>query len=274
MVPYRAILDVDREVVWFVARLLREERRARGTRKGRRSLSCFRQALFALVWFREKVDIPNLGRAFGLSQATSYRYLHEVIDVLAAQAPDLHQALERAVAEGVPHLVLDGKIVVTDRPHVKTTSRKGGEIDLWFAGKNHHFGGNVQSLVTPWGMPLWVSDVLPGNVPDIDAARQLVLPGVRPFTATVPVLADSGYQGAGQGVHTPVKRPKNGRELAPDTQTYNSVLRSVRCLGERAFALLTQRWRTLQHVSLSPNRIGDIAKAVLVLVHFEHGMIM
>jgi hypothetical protein len=37
--------------------------------------------------------------------------------------------------------------------------------------------------------------------------------------------------------------------------------------------LLTQRWRTLQHVTLSPSRIGEIAKAALVLVHFEHGMI-
>ncbi|WP_416986562.1 hypothetical protein, partial [Streptomyces sp. T028] len=28
---------------------------------------------------------------------------------------------------------------------------------------------------------------------------------------------------------------------------------------------LKQRWRTLQHVTLSPSRIGDIARAALVL---------
>jgi len=100
-----------------------------------------------------------------------------------------------------------------------------------------------------------------------------VLDVVRPFTADMPVLADSGYGGAGQGIFTPVKQPKNGAELDVDTRTYNALLRSLRCLRERGFALLTQRWRTLQHVSLSPNRIGDIAKAALVLVHFEHGMI-
>ena len=274
MVPYRAILDVDRELVRFVARLLRDERRARGTRRNTRSLSCYRQALFGLVWFREKVDIPNLGRGFGLSKATAYRYIDEVIDVLAAQAPDLHAALERAKAEGVPHLVLDGKVVDTDRLRVKTTSRKGKEIDLWFAGKTHDFGGNIQAIISDRGIPLWLSDVLPGNVHDLDAARRQVLDVVRPFTAGTPVLADGGYDGAGQGILTPVKRPKNGRELDPDTRTYNSLLRSLRCLGERGFALLTQRWRTLQHVSLSPNRIGDIARAALVLVHFEHGMIM
>ncbi len=48
------------------------------------------------------------------------------------------------------------------------------------------------------------------------------------------------------------------------------LLRSLRCLGERGFALLTGRWRTLQQITVSPSRIGKIAKAALVLTHFEH----
>ena len=56
-----------------------------------------------------------------------------------------------------------------------------------------------------------------------------------------------------------------------NTRTYNMLLRALRCLGERGFALLTQRWRALQHVTASPTKIGDIAKAALVLTHFEHG---
>ena len=47
----------------------------------------------------------------------------------------------------------------------------------------------------------------------------------------------------------------------------------MRRLGERGFALMSQRWRTLQHVMLSPSRIGEIAQAALVLVQFEHRMI-
>jgi hypothetical protein len=271
--PYRAILDVPNELIWFVAGLLRAERRARGTRKNTRLLTCYRQAVFAIIWFRKKPDIPNLGLGFGLSQSTSYRYLDEVIDALAARAPDLHEALERAKADGLPHVILDGKIVDTDRLHAKTMSKKGKEIDLWYAGKIHNFGGNIQALISPRGIPLWVSDVLPGNTHDIEAARQQVLGAARPFAAKMPILADSGYEGAGQGVFTPVKKPKNGRALDIDTQTYNALLRSLRCLGERGFALLSQRWRTLQHVTLSPSRIGSIAKAALVLVHFEQGMI-
>ncbi|MBT8226236.1 MAG: IS5/IS1182 family transposase [Dactylosporangium sp.] len=273
MAPYRAILDVPRELIWFVSRLLGAERQARGTRKNRRSLTCYRQAVFALVWFREKTGITNLGRGFGLAQATSYRYLNEVIDVLAAHAPDLREALERALHDGVPHLILDGKVIDTDRLLVKTVSVKGKPIDLWYAGKTHDFGGNIQAIMSDRGIPLWVSEVLPGNIVDITAARQQVLDIIRPFTAEMPVLADPGYQGAGQGIFTPVKQPKDGRELDLNTRTYNALLRSPRCLGERGFALLAQRWRTLQHVSLSPSRIGSIAKAALVLVHFEHGMI-
>ena len=45
-------------------------------------------------------------------------------------------------------------------------------------------------------MPLWVSDVLPGSTHDLTAARELVLPGARPYLKDLPVLADSGYEGA------------------------------------------------------------------------------
>ena len=56
-----------------------------------------------------------------------------------------------------------------------------------------------------------------------------------------------------------------------DNQTFNMLLRALRCLGERGFALLTGRWRALQHITASPSRIGDIAKAALTLIHFDHG---
>ena len=44
-------------------------------------------------------------------------------------------------------------------------------------------------------------------------------------------------------------------------------------LAQRRERFTAQRWRTLQHVTLSPSRIGEIAKAALILVHFEHRMI-
>jgi DDE superfamily endonuclease len=89
----------------------------------------------------------------------------------------------------------------------------------------------------------------------------------------LPALADPGYDGAGIGICIPVKQPAGGRDLDINTRTRNALLRSLRCLGERGFALLTGRWRTLQHVTASPSRIGDIARAALVLTHFEYGYI-
>jgi hypothetical protein len=141
------MLDVPRELVLFVSGLLAAHRREIGTRKGTRRLGCCRQALFGLAWFRDKGDIPRLGRGFGLAQSTAYRYLDEVIEVLAARAPTLQQALDRALAEGTPYLILDGKVVDADRCRQKTLSRKGKTIDLWYSGKTHDFGGNIQAPV-------------------------------------------------------------------------------------------------------------------------------
>ena len=73
-------------------------------------------------------------------------------------------------------------------------------------------------------------------------------------------------------MHVPVKKLARG-ELDIDTKTRNALLRSVRYQGERGFALMSQRWRVLQHVMLSPTTIGDLAKPTLVLVLFEHEMI-
>ena len=92
--------------------------------------------------------------------------------MIAAQAPGLDEALERAVKEGTPYVILDGKIVDSDRCHEKTVSRKGREIDLWYSGKKHDFGGNIQGLFYPDGRLMWISDVLPGNVHDLAAARE------------------------------------------------------------------------------------------------------
>jgi hypothetical protein len=76
VIAYRAMLDVPGELVIYVARLLRAHRRKLGTRTGTRLLTCYKQAVFALAWFRDKPGIPRLGTGFGLSQATSYRYLN------------------------------------------------------------------------------------------------------------------------------------------------------------------------------------------------------
>lgn len=274
MITYRATLDVPRELVLFVAKLLLAERRRRGTPRGSRALTCFWEAVLALRWFRDRTCPGALARDHGISRATAYRYVDEVIAVLAEQAPDLRQALERAKDQGLSHVILDGKIIPADRCKEPAISVKGQVIDLWYSGKAHTHGGSIQAVTAPDGFPLWVSDAEPGSVHDITAARACALPALYRAAATgLPALADPGYDGAGIGIHIPVKQPADGRELDINTRTRNALQRSLRCLGERGFALLNQRWRTLQHITASPSKIGGIARAALVLTHFEHGYI-
>ena len=143
---------------------------------------------------------------------------------------------------------------------------------MWYSGKAHAHGGNIQAVIAPDGFPLWVSEAEPDSVHDITAARLHALPGLYRAAATgLPTLADPGYDGAGIGIHIPVKQPADGRDLGIGARTRNAMLRSLRCLGERGFALITQRWRTLQRITASPSKAGDIARAALTLTHSEHG---
>ncbi|MEU5852917.1 hypothetical protein [Saccharopolyspora shandongensis] len=87
MITYRATLDVADELAHDLSRLLTEERRRRGTSLGRRALSPLKQAVMGLRWFRDRTAIPALARDNNISRATGYRYIDEVIEVLAAQAP-------------------------------------------------------------------------------------------------------------------------------------------------------------------------------------------
>ncbi|MFC9091037.1 transposase family protein [Nocardiopsis dassonvillei] len=268
MITYVAMLDVPRPVVEFLARLLGARRHLIGTPKRSRVLGPFRQAVLVLRWFRDRSCVHCLARDAGISQATGYRYLHEGIDVLAEQAPDLHQVLAECGERGMNHLVLDGTLIESDRVAGTHMSAAGKEVDTWYSAKHKAFGANVQFLSAPNGTPLWVSEAEPGSVPDITAARMHCLSALYKAAADgLPTLADAGYQGAGIGIHHPFKKPpgRSHLQLHSDTRTYNALLRGVRALGERAAAELKERWRTLKRVTLSPGRIGPIVKAALVL---------
>ncbi len=166
--------------------------------------------------------------------------------MLAAQAPDIYQVLQDAQNHGWEYVILDGSVLSTDRCSEKTTSTAGYTSDLWYSGKAGHHGGVIQALSAPSGTPLWTSAVEPGSTHDVSCARQHPLGAL--YAAVfqgVPTLADSGYEGAGIGVYPSAKQPSGPQRLAPNNRTYNALPRSLRGLGERGFALLTQRWRTL-----------------------------
>lgn len=215
---YGAILDVPRDAVHFLFRLLATERGLRGTRKGARALTCFHQAVVALRYFRDGTGPATLARDPGTGRSTAYRCIDEATEVPADQAPDLHRTLNKAHHHGVPHLIPDGIVIPTGRCSQKTTSVKGKMIDPWYSGKSHHHGGNVQGVMEPDGFPVSISDVEPGSVNDLLAARTRVLGALYAAAAQgLPTLADLGHQGAGIGVITPIEQLGEGPPLAPES---------------------------------------------------------
>ena len=192
MITYRATLDVPAETALRLAVWLGEHRRSLGTRKGRRAAGCYRQAVLVLRWFRDDTSLRMLARDAGIGISTAYRYLHEGIDVLAAQAPDLHDVLARGKEEGWSHVNMDGTLIETNR----CAARNDNGHDTWYSGKHKKHGGNVQVLCDPSGFPIWTSPVEPGSTHDITAARIHALPALYPAAAAgLPTLTDKGYTG-------------------------------------------------------------------------------
>lgn len=268
-VSYTAVLPVGASTVARLAGLLAGERAGRGTREGRRALGCHAQAVLVLRWFLDATRVAQLATDNRISSSTAYRYLHEGIDVLAAVAPGLHGALLAARAAGHTHVHLDGTLIRTDRSRAlgPTTG-----VDLWWSGKHHHHGGNIQVVTAPDGWPLWVSDVRPGREHDTTCARAHpgLLAALDEWTDTAHVaLADLGYEGENTRLSCPIKTER-GRPLTIDQRAVNALHSATRALAERGNALLKTTFKALRRVSLCAWRIGAITAAALVLLHHEH----
>jgi hypothetical protein len=264
VIAYRATLDVPVHLAVQASRWLQAHRRRVDARPWQRAATCWIQAVLVLRWFKDGTKLHLLARDAGISPATAYRYLHEAIDVIAAHAPDLHEVLTTGREQGWAFVSLDGTLVESTR--CRARSQNGH--DLWYSGKHHRHGGNVQVLTDPTGYPVWTSPVEPGSVHDITAARAHVLPALYPAAAAgLPTLTDKGYTGAGIGIHVPHK----GSNLDAQTRSRNLAITALRAPAERANALLKSTWKALRRVTLCPWRIGNVTAAALVLLTLQKG---
>ncbi len=164
---YSAICDVPEETLRCVTALLHAQRREIGTRVGRRAGTVRAQARLVLRWFRDDAPVRLLAVEAGLAISICYRYLHEAIDVIAEQAPDLHDVLEQAKRDGWSHVTLDATLVEIDRLNERTQVGH----HRWYSGKHKTQGGNVPDTGRPRGVLVWSSEVTPGSTHDITAAR-------------------------------------------------------------------------------------------------------
>jgi hypothetical protein len=218
-----------------------------------------------LRWARDAARVHLIARDHGVSQATAYRYINEAIDVVADHGVDLDEVIAQLKAHDARYVIIDGTLIASNR--CRAINPDSG-YDTWYSGKHHRHGGNIQVLSDHTGYPLWTGPVEPGHVHDLTAASTHLLGALFPLTAgRFRVLADKGYDGAGVGVITPVK----GRwaNFDADTQCRNRLLTDLRAPAERANAML-KTWKCLQRVTFSPERIGVITAAMLVLTHLKH----
>jgi hypothetical protein len=268
-VTYTAVLPIGESTVAFFSGLLAGERVERRTRKGRRALGCYRQAVLVPRWFLDGTRVAQLATDNQLGRSTAYRSLHEAIDVLAAAAPSPHGALLAARVAGHTQVNIDGTLIRTDRS--KAPDPTAG-VDLWWSGKHHHHGGNVQVVTAPDGWPLWTSPVRPGREHDTTRARahegllDILTDWTDPEHA---VPADLGYEGENTRLTCPIKNT-SGLTLTDNQRTINALHPATRALAERGNSLLKTTFKCLRRVTLCPWRIGAITAAALVLPHREH----
>jgi DDE superfamily endonuclease len=102
----------------------------------------------------------QLAAGFGVGTTTAYRYVTEAVDLLAALAPTLAQAMKAASTRAFA--LLDGTLLPIDRIAADRP---------FYSGKHKKHGMNVQVITGPHGRLLWASPALPGAVHDIKAAR-------------------------------------------------------------------------------------------------------
>ncbi len=155
--PHR--VDVSSSALRFLSAKLRQRRQELGTRW--RRLSVGRQALLTLAHLRNGHPYAQLAAGFGIGTTTAYRYITEAVEVLAALAPTLAEAVRKASLKAF--VLLDGTLVPIDRIAADRP---------FYSGKHKRHGVNVQVLADPFGRLLWASPALPGAVHDIRAARE------------------------------------------------------------------------------------------------------
>jgi hypothetical protein len=261
VLSYPSGMTVSTRALITLTDLLRNNRARLGTRW--RKLKPGRHALLAVAYLRKGETYADLACGFGIGTTTVYRYVCEALELLAALAPTLAEAID--VAVGKAFVILDGTLLRIDR-----VGMAGGHDRAFYSGKHKCHGLNVQVLADPAGRLIWISPVLPGARHDMGAATEHgIITALN--AAGVTAVADTAYQGGGPVVRVPQRR----RRLDPDTGRYrplsavqkevNAAHARQRGPGERANAEL-KNWKVLRKIRSSPSRATTLVNAVQALM--------
>ena len=247
MLFYRAALPLSHKTLSYVAGIIRRHRKSISSRW--RKLNPGQQGLLVLAYLRKGETFAEVAAGFGVGTTTAWRYIEEVVALLAASAPKLRQAVRDAQKAGLAYVILDGTLIPVDRV---------ARDRPFYSGKHKKHGMNLQVIASPDGDILWVSGALPGSVHDKKAEWVWgVLDELE--AAGLVTLADKGYQGS-----TWAKIPYRGKNKPESQKAANRAHAKLRAPGERANAQL-KTWKILSKLRCCPWRAGKLAKAIHVL---------
>jgi len=244
---YREALPLSRQTLTFVSGIIRGHRASIGSLW--RKLNPGQQALLVLAYLRKGETFAELAAGFGVGTATAWRYVNEVVALLAARAPKLRKAVRDAGNAGHAYVIVDGTLIPIDRV---------AKDRPFYSGKHKKHGMNLQVIASPHGDLLWVSGALPGSVHDKKA--EWIWGVIAELEkAGLVTLADKGYQGS-----TWAKTPYKGKNKPESQKDANRAHAKLRGPGERANAQL-KCWHILRTLRCCPWRAGQLAKAIHVL---------
>jgi len=254
-------MSVSSRALKTLSDVLRAHRNERAIRW--RKLSAGRQALLVIAYLRKGETYADLACGFEIGTSTVYRYIREALELLAAMAPTLAQAIE--VARRKAFVILDGTLLRIDR-----IGMAAGYDRAFYSGKHKAHGLNVQVIADPIGRLVWISPPLPGARHDMGAAREHGI--IDALTAhEIPAVADTAYQGAGPTVAVPQRRrrkdPDTGRyrKLSQNQKDVNTAHARRRGPGERVNAELNN-WKILRKIRSSPSNAATLIAAVQTLM--------
>ena len=209
MLSYPSGMTVSSRALGVLADALRSHRNERRTRW--RKLPAGRQALLVVAYLRKGETYADLACGFEIGTSTVYRYIREALDLLAAMAPTLEQALD--VARRKAFVIIDGTLLRIDR-----VGMASGYDRAFYSGKHKAHGLNVQVIADPVGRLVWISPPLPGARHDMGAAREHGIIDAL-VEHEISAAADTAYQGAGPTVAVPQRR----RRKDPDTGRFRKL---------------------------------------------------
>jgi hypothetical protein len=162
VLSYPSGMTMSSRALAVLSDALRAHRNQRRTRW--RKLSPGRQALLVLAHLRKAETYADLAWGFTIGTSTVYRYIREALDLLAAMAPTLAQAIE--VASRKAFAILDGTLLRIDR-----VGMASGYDRAFYSGKHKAHGLNVQVIADPIGRLVWISPPLPGARHDMGRGK-------------------------------------------------------------------------------------------------------